>query len=156
MKKSYLRGRPRIKVYQYNRKGEYIQSWDAIADVRQKYYDEKYEGKFPIFPNNLDYHVLPDDTMLLKERLGRKAITHLFNRLENPLIFKGSQIKPVEVLNMDGDVVATFINPKALKVFTGLTDSMIWCYLNKNEKKNLPHNKLRINLRYQDVGEGKL
>ena len=78
----------------------------------------------------------------------RDYVVRLFNRIENPLIFNESDINPIEVLNMDGDVIASFINTKAISVLSGISDKSIWHSLNRNEGKNIPRNKLKISFRY--------
>ena len=142
-----MSGREKIETYQYDRKGKYIAKYNSLAEVRSKYYPDII-GKYPIFARIKNYHILPDDTILLKDRTYRDYVVRLFHRIENPLIFKESDIRPVEVLNMDGDVIATFINPQAASILTGISDHNMWSFLNRNEGKNIPRNKLKISFRY--------
>ena len=142
-----MSGRERIVTYQYNRRGKFIAKYNSLAEVRSIYYPDII-GKYPIFARIKDYHLLPDDTIILKSRMYRDYVVRLFNRIENPLIFNESDINPIEVLNMDGDVIASFINAKAISVLTGISDKSIWDSLNRNEGKNIPRNKLKISFRY--------
>lgn len=142
-----MSGRERIVTYQYDRKGKFIAKYNSLAEVRSTYYPYII-GKYPIFARIKDYHLLPDGTILLKYRMYRDYVVRLFNRIENPLIFNESDINPIEVLNMDGDVIASFINTKAISVLTGISDKSIWHSLNRNEGKNIPRNKLKISFRY--------
>ena len=142
-----MSGRAKIKCYQYDFSGKYIQSWDSIAGVRDRYYGNVV-GKYPIFRDNSSYHILPDDTIILKERIGRDNIRRLIARLNNPLIIDDNNLDQINILNMDGKVVATFANENIARELTAMTRSQMYSYRNRKTGSNLPHNKLRITVEY--------
>ena len=72
-----MSGRNKIAVYQYDRNGKFIEKYDSLAVVRGKYYGN-YIGKFPIFGRIKDYHLLPDGTILFKERIYRDNVITIF------------------------------------------------------------------------------
>lgn len=144
MSRGYNAGRPKIPVFQYNKDGRFIQKWNCMNDVRREYYGEAQQ---PMFVQNRPYHVLPDNTMLVKERVGRKEIFRLYERINNPLIVPEHRLKPLEILNIDGDVVAAFANIKVLLTLTNIKPSTVYNHLNTLKGTDLPHNKLRITIR---------
>jgi hypothetical protein len=148
MKRPYNAGRPKIEVYQYDKDGKFIKRWDCINDVRQVYYEGT---RHPMFLQNRPYHVLPDETMLVKERIGRKEVFRLYERINNPLVVPEHKLKPVEILNIDGHVVAAFANIKVLLTLTDIKPATVYNHLTKLKGTDIPHNKLRITIRESNI-----
>lgn len=144
-----MSGREKIKVYQYDREGKFLASYQSLAEVRATYYSEV-KGKLPLFRNEADYHLLPDNSILFKTRTYRDDVVTMIHRIENLLIFKKEDVRPVDVFNMDGEWIATFVNMKVAVILTGIPYHKIYCYLNRKTGDKLPKNKLRIHFKYAE------
>lgn len=141
-----MSGREKIKVFQYNRVGRFIRSYQSISEVRDLYYPDTV-GKYPMFVKNEEYHLLPDDTIVVKHRIYRDDVVKMFYRMDNPLIFTENDIDPIDVFNMDGDLIATFINPRTASILTGFSDASIYSSLNRRTGMNMPKNRFRISFK---------
>ena len=150
--RAYFRGRKRQKVYQYDKEGKFIRSYETIADARKEFYNDV-NGVYPMFRDGADYHILPDDTVLVKERIGREGIVHMLNVINNPLVYEEDDVKPFTIYNISGEPVASFINIKAATVLTDMTYQQIYNHLNYKRKDNVPVNKLKITIKYDDIEE---
>ena len=107
-----MSGRPKVKRYQYDKKGNFLQEFESESAVRKQYYSTD-KGKRPIFgnyPYQKEYVILPDGTYLTKERIGRVGIRDINKRINNEFLNISNDDKKVKATNLDNKVVATFAN----------------------------------------------
>jgi hypothetical protein len=109
-----MSGRPANKTYQYTTEGVFLQEYASESEVRSKYYSER-KGKKPLFTRitnytKIEYHLLPDNTYLFKERIGRVGVRSFNKRLNDEFIKLSSYNKAVKVYNLDNKEIARFVN----------------------------------------------
>jgi len=147
--KHYYRGRERIKVYQYDHNGKYIRSYETIAEARDDHYADV-NGVYPMFRDNATYHLLPNNTILFKERTYRDQVVRTLRRIANPLVIKNDKdIKPFVVYNIDNEPIATFVNINTAVILTGMSYASIMSMLTKKKTDGMPHNELKIMCKWQ-------
>lgn len=140
-----MSGRPKQKRYQYDRNGRFIREFESESDCRREYYSN-ITGKYPMFNRNgvkfdREYHILPDDTFLFKERVGRVGVRDLKRRLDSKeflnINFKEPRIK---CLNLDNKVVATFANINIAHKMTNIPIGTIWHSLKARQTNSSSRN----------------
>ena len=70
--RAYNAGRPRIKVYQYDKNFKYLRSYESQSEIFNKYFDGK---KGELF-HNKEYRELPDGTFVSDYRIGRAGLNY--------------------------------------------------------------------------------
>ena len=119
-----MSGRPKNRVYQYDKDGMFLQTFECENDIRKKYYQTD-KGKRPLFTNttkyvNIKYHILPDETLLFKERIGRTGVKEFNKRLNDEFLKLSTKNKTVRVFNLDNKEIARFINMNIASKMTGI------------------------------------
>lgn len=106
-----MSGRPAQKIYEYNFSGEYLRSYNSIQEARQKYYSDD-TGQRPIFVKKElgeEYHITFEDTILLKNRIGRDNIKYLLNVVQSEYYnLSTPEDRPIQVFNIMGELLAEF------------------------------------------------
>lgn len=97
-----MSGRAKQKVYQYDAQGKFIQEFESETSAAIRYYG----SKRPLFQTK-DYH-LTINTILVKEKIGRDNVKKLFRKINSPFITIRADEKPVECLNLNNEVIATY------------------------------------------------
>ena len=133
-----MSGRPKQKTFQYDKEGKFIRAYECLADVRKRYYYND-GGVRPMFVNK-DYELLPDNTYLVKERIGRKGITLLDKIINSKYTFKNKKL--VSLINVKNEEIAIFANIHIAHRLTQIPYSTIYNQL--NESKNSKHLDLRF------------
>ena len=145
-----MAGREKIRCYKYDKTGKYIQKYDAISEVRNEYYNE-IAGKFPLFRNNDNIHLLPDDTVLFKARVGKSNAVKGWHIMHNPLkLSKRDLGQAVEMYNIDDVKIAEFKSIGIASKLLGIQDSLIRSKLNRKDLSRTPFNKLKIYFKYRE------
>ncbi len=123
-----MSGRPKQKRYQYNSEGKFLKEFDCEDDIRKTYYS-KDKGKRPLFRNNClerEYHLLPNNDLIFKERTGRKLVQHINNYINNEYVNAEKYKTPaVRLVNLDNKTIARFINTNIASKLTGISESTI-------------------------------
>lgn len=128
-----MAGNPPIKVYQYNKDGKFLKMFDSIQDVRKEYYKED-SGKRPFFRFKSLYTILPDNTIVCKEKVGREFVKHVFKRLSNPFVRLDETSPLIKLFNIDNKVIATFKDIMIASKLTGISYRTIYAQLNTGKK----------------------
>lgn len=106
-----MAGRPAQKIYEYNFSGEYLRSYDSIQEARQRYYSED-TGSRPIFVKQElgeEYHITFEDTILLKNRIGRDNIKFLLRVVQSEYYNLATpDDQPIQVFNIKDELLAEF------------------------------------------------
>jgi hypothetical protein len=130
-----MSGRPKQKRYQYDESGKFIKVYESEADCRKEYYNYS-KGKYPFFRKSkevfsLDYHILPDNTFLFKERVGRDGVRELKKRLTDDFINLKEDKPLIRCLNRDNKVIATFKDIYIANKLTKIPVGIIYHSLNR-------------------------
>lgn len=117
-----MAGREKIKLYSYNLEGKDAQKFESTSDFRRAYYSD-IKGKKPIFTHNtmgLDYGI-HKDRIVFKSPVGRKKAVLCYRIHTSPYVKNEDKldIRPIQVLNLEGEVIAEF---KTLRLLTKLTN----------------------------------
>ena len=122
-----MSGRPKQNVFQYDTNGKFIKSYECINDARKRYYFND-KGKRPMFTEK-DYHVLPDNTYLVTERIGRDAIKLLVKKSKSEFI-KINEEKTIKLFNLDNREIARFASISIAHKLTNIPISTIFHQVN--------------------------
>ena len=130
-------GRFKIKVYQYSNIGKYLRSWESMAEIRN-YYFSHISGKMPLFKTDDTTMVLPDGTILSKQKIGRVGVDEFLRKKDNPYLnsYKLQNNNKVLIYNLNNELIAEFNNHK---ICTNLL--------------NISNNDLLRKLKRQSVGK---
>lgn len=139
-----MAGKAKIRIYEYSIKGKLLNTYDSMNDASIGTYGKKR----PLFQEK-EYHITPSGSSLFKERMRRDVVFRFFQRLVNPLILRDDW-RVVELVNMDGDVVAEFASIKVASALTGDKYGTIHGSAEYRICKSLPKNKLRYKYRYKE------
>ena len=105
-------GLEKIKIYEYNKKGKFIQEFNSMAAFRASHYPTILSK--PIFLKSykgIKYQLTPNDTLAFQERPGREFTVLLYKITKSKYCnLNKSNIdgKPVQVLNLKQEVLAEF------------------------------------------------
>lgn len=130
-----MSGRPKIKVYEYQKDGKFVKAYDCINDARREYWPND-RGQRPLFKNGTyvyDFVKLPNGNILLQNRMYRDHIKKMIKRSESPWIDESNDNRYIQVLNMDGEQIATFKNIRIAGKMTNISDKTIYQSLNNNK-----------------------
>jgi hypothetical protein len=115
-----MSGRAKIKVYEYNFEGKYLQSYDNIQEARKHYYPNDLIASRPMFLKKelgVEYHLTPKDTILFKERVHRDNVRFIIKIHNSEFCNLGVNTgPPVEMVSIKGEVLATFPNAYVAEV----------------------------------------
>ena len=131
-------GKEKVKVYQYNKDGKFIKEWDSQTELRSKYYS-KNKGKYPIFrkdfrPKDLvefNISILPDETLVSDEKIGRIGILKFIKRYENSYINRQARSgkysdNRINIYDLDNNKIAEFKDIDICSKLTGQTYNKVY------------------------------
>ena len=98
-----MSGRAKQKVYLYGESGTFIREFQSETEASKHFYG----NKRPLFQNK-EHHLISNFSILLKERIGRDNVKKLFRKINSPFITIRANEKPVECLNLNNEVIATY------------------------------------------------
>jgi hypothetical protein len=98
-----MSGRAKQKVYLYGESGIFIREFQSEVEAATHFYG----SKRPLFQKK-EHHLIGDYGILLKERIGRDNVKKLFRKINSPFITTRANEKPVECLNLNNEVIATY------------------------------------------------
>lgn len=126
-----MAGKPSIRVFEYDSEGQFVKFHDCINDARKEHYSTDI-GKRPLFVKGPDIriHELPNGGFLCKERIGRKGIQVFKKRKRSPYLKQNwrkevHKQKPIQVVNVDGEIIAKFANVHVASRLLGKPHSSI-------------------------------
>lgn len=125
-----MSGRAKQKVYQYDGKGTFIQEFESEAVASRRYYGDKR----PLFQTK-DYHLTDPTSILLKKRIGRDNVKKLFKKINSPYI-TCAITKPVECLNLNNEIVATYRGAHFAALLSGVDRGTIDHQLKSGKSTN--------------------
>jgi hypothetical protein len=144
--------RQKEKVYQYDKNGKFIKEWESQTEVRNKYYSDAI-GKYPIFRKDSkgskitskNISILPDETLISSERIGRIGVMEFLKRYNNPYINRsirsGKYAKSrINVYDLDNNKIAEFKDIDIASKITGEPYNTIY---NRVSTKTYANNGLR-------------
>jgi hypothetical protein len=147
--------RQKIKVYQYDKQGKYLRTYDSMREVTMKYFNNPH---YPLFENKIHiggeikkriYDILPDDTYVVKKRIGRDKLL-MEVKIDNDIYCKTYKAdKPVEVFNLLGQKVAEFANIRVAESLTNIDRSTLDSRLKSVNKKVNKLNSDHLEYRYK-------
>lgn len=140
-----MSGRPKQRVYEYSKDGKFLGTYESQAEARGKYYPNDI-GKRPLFEYD-DYHILNNENVLCRERLGRTGIKRLYKRLNNQFIT--DETEPIKVINLDNEVIARFKNIRIAYRITNVPYGTIHSQLNSKKKVDPYFTKEGLLFRYE-------
>ena len=118
-----MAGRKKLKIYQYNLSGKFIQTYESISRLRQVYFSDD-NGKRPIFRNK-NYAVLSDNTIISTNKIGREGVREIIKRINNPYLTLGNKIQEIEVYNLDSIKIATFASINIASKITNISNTTL-------------------------------
>lgn len=130
-----MSGRPKIKVYEYQQDGKFVETYECMNDARRKYWPAD-KGQRPLFKNGnytYDFVKLPNGNVLVQNRVGRDNIKVMIKRANSPWIDESHDNKYIQVLNMDKKVIATFKNIRIASTMTNISQATIHHSLNDSK-----------------------
>lgn len=133
-----MSGREKIMVYSYNFKGADARIYGSQSDFRDFMYPVM-KGKKPIFTHKtlgLDYGI-HKDRIVFKSPVGKQKAVQCYNIHISPFVKKEDKIdaRPVQILNLEGEVIAEFKTLRLLVKLTGLPEGTISHQLNNTREK---------------------
>lgn len=128
--RAYNAGRPRLKIYQYDKDFKYMRSYESQVEIFNKYYDGK---KGELFRNK-EYKELPDGTYVATYRIGRDGLKYWSKIYNSVYCSKNITDKPFSAYNYLGEKVATFANVRVYSAITNQNSNIIQCRLHENRK----------------------
>jgi len=148
-----MSGRAPHKVYEYDFEGNYLQSYANIQLVRVKYYSED-QGSRPIFVKQEmgeDYHITFNNTILIKNRIGRENIVFLLRRIQSQYSYLSEwEDRPVEVYNIRGELLAEFPNAlTASRLMPQISYNLIMKHL-RSPRRARYHKSLDLTFKYKE------
>ena len=146
-----MSGRPSIKVHMYNGKGGYIQSFESLAHFRKKHFPNDI-GKRPILiykELGIDYYYNKEfDYIIMSVRPGREKIKHIVAIHTSEYCKKqdDDDQKPIQLLNLRGDVIAEFKSQRLLyKLVSAISQENATRSLKRTAKRsNINSSKLFV------------
>lgn len=138
-----MSGRPKQKRYEYNQEGKFIREYECENDIRKEYYSQD-KGKRPLFGTTRTnykgktysytylYHILKNNNIIVKERIGRIGIKNLLRHINNDFV-NISNKKKINVINLDNEIIASFVNINIASKMTNIPLSTIHSQLTKSK-----------------------
>lgn len=141
----------------YNGKGAYIQSFESIASFRKEYFPNDI-GKRPILVYkefDIEYYYNREfDYIIMSARPGREKIKQIIAVHNSEFCKKqdANDQKPVQVLNLRGEVIAEFKSQRLLsKLVPNMTPTGINRALNSKAKRaNITKSELFFQFKKED------
>lgn len=139
-----MSGRDKIKVFQYDKEGKYLKTFESLAEIQKLYF----KGKQPLFVYE-EIMLLSDNTYICKERIGRDKLLQYLKRKENKLLVKERENKPIIVYNWDKIQIAEFYNIRIAAELLNIPSGSIHSIM-KNTMNFIPSNKLGIYIKFKE------
>ena len=106
-------GKEKIKIYHYDKDGNYIKTFESLSELRKEYFPHDI-GKRPLCRgvkwNKFKYDTLEDGTHYSNHRIGRDHIRKFEKAYNSNLCMKNDYNKPVVMYNLLHEPVAVFNN----------------------------------------------
>lgn len=106
-------GKEKIKIYHYDKSGNYIKTFESLSELRKEYFPHDI-GKRPLCRgvkwNKFKYDTLEDGTHYSNHRIGRDHIRKFEKAYNSNLCMKNDYNKPVVMYNLLHEPVAVFNN----------------------------------------------
>lgn len=106
-------GKEKIKIYHYDKSGNYIKTFESLSELRKEYFPHDI-GKRPLCRgvkwNKFKYDTLEDGTHYSNHRIGRDHIRKFEKAYSSNLCMKNDYNKPVVMYNLLHEPVAVFNN----------------------------------------------
>lgn len=139
----------KIKVIEYDEKGNYIRGFQSAQAAQMEYYNGT---KFPLWAKHSDIHFLPNGNFLTKGHVGRDYIMQECKKMNDPYKIKkrgGINEKQVEVYNLSGELVATFVNSYIAGLMLNIDPATIQ-YRCKHESKEY-HGEPKLHFKFKQL-----
>jgi len=145
-----MAGREKIKLYQYDTNGKYLKMYKSYQEVKDLYY-QKTERPFFCTEQEKEFHILPDNTVICKERAGREAVKRFLLRVNNPYLVTELRKKQskVQVYNIDKVLIAEFQSISIAALMLNMRVSGIHSII-KASWKAIATNKHGFYIKYKD------
>ena len=124
-----MAGRVPIKIFEYNRNGEHIRTFQNMSLCRDFHFSD-IDGKMPILrfkKLGIEYGLTKDGNYLVKERLGRQRMKYLRRLHESEyctdLIIRRHRI--IQVFNLEGVLLIEARNLNVLVKLTNISKGTI-------------------------------
>lgn len=146
-----MAGRAKIKCYEYNSEGKYLQEYESQQEVRNKYFSSDI-GKRPLLKSGIeDYFKLQNGNFIANYRIGRDKLIKL-ERIKNCIYCNDSgniKNQEVEVYNLKNELIATFKNSHFTSVMLKIDLSTLHSRVNSiSNIRNTP-NKDNLEFKYK-------
>jgi len=106
-------GKEKIKIYHYDKSGNYIKTFESLSELRKEYFPHDI-GKRPLCRgikwNKFKYDTLEDGTHYSNHRIGRDHIRKFEKAYNSNLCMKNDYNRPVIMYNLLHEPVAVFNN----------------------------------------------
>ena len=136
-----MSGRAKQKVYLYGESGIFIREFQSETEAATHFYG----SKRPLFQNK-DYHLHGNCAILLKDRIGRANVKKLFRKINSPFITIRADEKPVECLNLNNEVIATYKGVHIASLLSNVPKATIYHQLENNKGS---YTKIDLIFRYK-------
>jgi hypothetical protein len=112
-------GRPKKRVYEYDRNGKFLRTYDSQQEVFDAYYEGK---KRPLIREGKEFAVTPAGTYVSNYRIGREKL-RVLNRIENSKYVAQANEKrvPEDCYNLAGERIASFRSVCMASRLTGIS-----------------------------------
>ena len=132
-----MAGRDKIKCYSYDNDGNYLRSYNSLAEARDVYHSDIL-GKVPMFPNNEEYMIMPNGDFLSRYRIGKLKLLKLERIRKCPYCSYNKSIdkNEIEVFNLKGEKIAEFKNAHIASKLLNINRSTLWARINSTT--NIP------------------
>lgn len=129
-----MAGRPKVKMYEYDVKGKFVQEYETQTDVFEKYYEGK---KRPLVREGKEYGLLPNGHYICEKRIGRNRIEQL-QRIENSkyVPHRKEKLGKIACYNLKGQKIAVFRSLHIASVLTGISRNTILSSAAQREDEN--------------------
>lgn len=144
-----MAGRPKMKMYEYDNNGKFIQIYETQQDVFNKYYKGR---KRPLLREGKEYGILPNGHYICDKQIGRDRIQKIQRIEGSKYVARASEKKrPVAVYNLAGEKIATFRSIYMASVLTNIDYTSIQhsARATPKTKKKFTRN-LELIFRYDD------
>lgn len=121
-----MSGRVPVKIYQYSLDGKYLRTFNTMIEAFNYYYDNGTKGR--LMENNATIRLMPDDTVICKDRIGRDRIRKEVKILNSKYcgFYNSSHAnRSFSIYNLKNEKLATFNNIQVCSVLTGIDQSTI-------------------------------
>jgi hypothetical protein len=149
-----MAGRLKIKCYEYNPEGKYLQEYESIQEVRAKYFPDDL-GKRPLLETGKeDYFQLDNENFIANYRIGRDNLRKL-EKIRNCLYCSTNNNrddKEIEVFNLRGELIATFKNAYITSLITKIPSSTLHHRLYSRDKSKNTQNRDNLVFKYKQNG----